>query len=181
MMCARSPGTRSAIITRSGVRPGGAQKLDLRTGLSKEFLQEALSTRVGKALEEKLSAYGIDLNASAGIDMSSDATADRIVQGTTGLLGVFARQNPDLSESELVDKFEQTVRGAVKKGIGEALDILKGFKEFDSGIASMVDDTSRLVDQKFDAYFADLQDIDTTMENIQNNYTDALRDAGRLN
>jgi len=33
---------------------------------------------------------------------------------------------------------------------------------------------------EMDAYFADLQDLDTTMENIQTQYTEVLQDAGRI-
>jgi ABC-type glycerol-3-phosphate transport system substrate-binding protein len=33
---------------------------------------------------------------------------------------------------------------------------------------------------EIDAYFADLQDVDTALQNIQDNYTQALEDAGRI-
>jgi hypothetical protein len=33
---------------------------------------------------------------------------------------------------------------------------------------------------EIDAYFADLQDIDTALQNIQDNYAQVLADAGRI-
>jgi hypothetical protein len=33
---------------------------------------------------------------------------------------------------------------------------------------------------EIDAYFADLQDIDTALQNIQDNYTQVLQEAGRI-
>lgn len=146
--------------TRPAERPAanGAQpKVDLRQGLTREYLQEALTTRVGKAVQDTLAAHGMDINAAVGVDVSPEATSDRIVAGTTSLLGVFARQNPKLSKAELIDKFEATIRPAIKKGYREALDILSGFEEFDSGMRAMTDKTQALVDQKLDSYFADLR------------------------
>ncbi len=54
--------------------------------------------------------------------------------------------------------------------------------EYGVGFAD-VRETAQLRDvlvAEIDAYFADLQDLDTTMNNIQTKYTDALKEAGRV-
>jgi multiple sugar transport system substrate-binding protein len=54
--------------------------------------------------------------------------------------------------------------------------------EYGVGFAD-VRETAQLRDilvAEIDAYFADLQDVDTTLENIQTNYENVLREAGRL-
>lgn len=158
-----TPSTHSAaqaqkVYTRQSARPTSQGTPDLRTGLTAEYLKEALTTRVGQALAEKLKAYGVNLGETAGLDVSAEATADRIFQGTTALLPIFARQNPDLSQSELIDKFEETIRTAVGKGFDEALDILSGFAEFDDGMRAEAERTRGILDMKFDQYFASLRE-----------------------
>ncbi|MFO0750964.1 MAG: DUF5610 domain-containing protein [Myxococcota bacterium] len=153
-----TPAEARKAYTRPSVRPSGDKpKLDLRQGLTLEYLQEALTTRVGKAVEEKLAAQGVDLNDAVGVDVSPEATADRIFRGTTSLLATFARQNPKLSQSDLVDKFETTIRGAIKKGYNEAVHILEGFQEFDDKVRGLVQQTQDVLDKKLDTYFADLR------------------------
>lgn len=144
--------------TRPSARPTGSKAtFDLRTGLTKEYLQEALTTRIGKAVQETLAANGLDINESVGVDFSAEATADRIFRGTTSLLSVFARQNPKLSKSELIDKFEQTIRGGIKKGYDEAVHILSGFAEFDDSVRSLVQSTQDILDKKLTSYFDGLR------------------------
>jgi len=134
-----------------------AARFDPARGVSREFLQEALSTQVGRAIADKLGAHGVDLARLGGVDVSADATAGRIFSFTTGLLGVFARQNPDLTEAELVDRFESTIRGAVNQGYREAMGILEGMSAFDDSIRGLAEETMRRLDEMFDAYFAALR------------------------
>lgn len=128
--------------------------VDLRTGVTKEFLQAALTTQIGKAVEETLQTHGMSLQDTVGQDWSAEATSDRIVAGTTALLGVFARQNPDLSKAELVDRFEATIRGGIAKGYEEALSILEGMAAFDPSVRALGQETMRLVGSKLDTWFA---------------------------
>lgn len=68
------------------------------------------------------------------------------------------------------------VEDPIMQQMGQLMD------EYGVGFAD-IRETAQLRDilvAEIDAYFADLQDIDAALENIQNNYTDALRDAGRL-
>jgi len=132
--------------------------LDLKRGVTKEYLQAALTTRIGKAIEETLQANGLSLDDTVGVDWSADATSDRIVAGTTSLLGIFARQNPNLSRSELVAEFEKTIRGGIAKGYQEALSILEAMSAFDDSVRGLGQETMRLVDKKLDDYFAKLRE-----------------------
>lgn len=141
--------------SQAKVRP---PPLELRQGLTKEYLQMALTTRVGKSVEDALKVHGLSLSDAVGVDVSAEATSDRIVTGTTAMLGIFARQNPNLSKAELIDKFEQTIRGGIDRGYQEALSILEAVESFDEGIRGLGQRTIELVHEKLDGYFAKLRE-----------------------
>jgi len=138
--------------------PGKGRLLQTHIGIDKEFLQRAITTRIGKAVEETLEANGLSTEGLTGVDWSAEATADRIVAGTTGMLGIFARQNPELSRADLIDKFEATIRGGIAKGYKEALSVLEAVESFDDSIRGLGAETMKRVDSKLDAFFAKLRE-----------------------
>jgi hypothetical protein len=82
-----------------------------------------------------------------------EATAQRIVDGTTALFSVFAKQNPNLEGEELIDKFMSTIRGGIEKGYNEAVGILEAIDAFQiDGVESGIQETMRLVDEKLLAF-----------------------------
>lgn len=83
---------------------------------------------------------------------SSENTADRIMIGATSYFETFKKQNPNLSEEELVEKYTNLIKPALEKGMGEAIEILKGFGAFEGHIKDTVEETQRLVFEKLDAF-----------------------------
>jgi multiple sugar transport system substrate-binding protein len=74
------------------------------------------------------------------------------------------------------DAWTGFVENPIMQEMGQLMD------EYGMGFAD-VRETAQFRDilvAEIDAYFADLQDIDTALENIQNNYTQVLEEAGRI-
>lgn len=86
-------------------------------------------------------------------DHTAEKTAQRIVDGTTALLGVFSRQHPDLQGNELITEFMKTIRGGIDQGYSEAEGILGDIGAFDiDGVRSGIDETKKLVEEKLKAF-----------------------------
>lgn len=128
---------------------------DLRNGVTKDFLQSALTTEIGKQVEGVLGKHGLSLTDAAGLDWSAEATSDRIVAGTTALLGTFARQNPELSNEELLDRFESTIRGGVDRGYQQALSILEAVSSFSPEVRELGQRTIAMTHDKLTSWFAE--------------------------
>lgn len=82
---------------------------------------------------------------------SPEKTADRIVTGAMGFFETFKKQNPNLSETEQVEKFMSIIAPAIDKGVGEATKILEGFGVFDGAIKDNALKTQELVHEKLEA------------------------------
>jgi hypothetical protein len=121
-----------------------------------KYGQARLEEHVRTKLKEQFAAAGIDLDAAAGQDWSPDATAQRIFGFASGLLGAYRAQNPKLSESEVLTKFEGLMRGAVDTGYGQALEVLNGMGASDE-ILSTAQTTIDKVHSLFDGFFAELR------------------------
>jgi hypothetical protein len=88
-------------------------------------------------------------------DTTPEATAERIVSGATSYFEVFKRQNPNLSEEELLNRFLSTIRGGIDRGYSEAVEILEGLGAFEfEGVKNGVEKTRQLVDEKLAAFEA---------------------------
>ena len=124
------------------------------------FYQEAASAIEG-ALKKELGDEDFSLqkliDKTSGIEgqedyWSSENTAERIMIGATSYFETFKKQNPNLSEEELVEKYTNLIKPALEKGMGEAIEILKGFGAFEGHIKDTVEETQRLVFEKLDAF-----------------------------
>ena len=136
--------------------PDGIDSFEASPELNLRITQDLLLSEVGKKLEAMFSEHGIELSDYKEVDMSADATAQRIFDFSTGMIEIYRQQNPDLSEEELVDQFEETIRGAVKQGYEEAVEILEGMGIW--GVAQdNAEQTMSLLDEKFDEFFAELR------------------------
>ena len=86
-------------------------------------------------------------------DHTAEKTAQRIVDGTTAMLGVFARQRPELEGEALISEFMKTIRGGIESGYQDAAAVLGdiGALEID-GVQSGIEETMRLVEEKLKAF-----------------------------
>ncbi len=116
---------------------------------SQSKIEEMLHAKLAKALE----AEGIDLSEHQGIDYSPDAVSQRIVDYSISLYGVFREQNTELSESDAMNKFESTIRGAVGVGYDDAMKALEGVGLPDE-VTALGEETMSMVNARFDEFFA---------------------------
>ncbi len=81
-------------------------------------------------------------------DHTPEATAQRILDGTTALLGVYAHQHPELEGQELLNSFMKTIRGGIKEGYEQAMGILGDIGALGiDGVQSGIERTMQLVEE----------------------------------
>lgn len=124
-----------------------------------EFLRSRLEDKLG-ALFEKATADNPE-SAAAGpaaffessADVSSEATADRIVGFALGLKGIYSRQNPEMDQKELMAGFEAEIRRGISEGFDHARSILGGLDMLSGQVQDNVAETWDLIQQKLENFF----------------------------
>jgi hypothetical protein len=144
----------------SSGRPNGTagtkrDTVALSSSLTLSQIQDHLKTAIGEKVAGLFAEAGIEPAEAAGVDFSPEATAGRIVDFSTGLFEIFKDQNRDLSQEEVIDKFEATLRGAVDEGAGQAFAIIGATLGEDA--LSIGRQTIDLVHSKYDDFFASLR------------------------
>jgi hypothetical protein len=117
-------------------------------------------TLVYKAALENINAelkaeFGDDALQKAydeGIDVSPEATADRIVKFGTAFFEQYRANHSELSDEEAMGQFVQLIGGGIDKGFSEAKEILKGLQVLEGGIADNIDKTYELVQAGLKAF-----------------------------
>jgi hypothetical protein len=107
---------------------------------------------INEALEAEFGPNSIEASVNSELDVSPQATADRIVSQSTGFFAAFAEQNPDLTEQEALTKFTNIISSGIDKGFSEARDILEGLSVLQGEIADNIDQTYRLVQSGLSAF-----------------------------
>ncbi|MCP4292639.1 MAG: hypothetical protein GY780_12485 [bacterium] len=148
---ARPPRPGAEDLASSIMQDGGLGFLTSR-------LEDKLNSLFEKASEAnpELAAAGPGAFFNSSTDVSPEATADRIVGFALGLKSVFARQNEDLDEKEMMARFESEIRRGIGEGFSDARGILGGLEMLDGEIEEGVDATWDLVQQRLDDYFGGL-------------------------
>ena len=145
------------------------------------FYKEA-ATAIEGALKEELGDENFSLqnliDKTSGIKgqedyWSSEKTADRIVAGATSYFISFKEQNPRLTNEEAVDKYMNLVTPALEKGMGEAVEILKGFGAFEGNVKETVELTQQLVFEKMNAFRDRLLGLDKPQEDDKSLFDNA--------
>jgi hypothetical protein len=85
-------------------------------------------------------------------DNTPEGTAERIVSLSTGFLDAFKAQHTGEDETSVVNKFMETIKKGIDQGFKEARNILQGLGVLQGDIASNIDKTYELVQQKLDAF-----------------------------
>ena len=107
---------------------------------------------INEALQESLGDNAIQNAYDSGLDVTPEATADRIVSLSTAFLPQYQQQHPELSDDEARIAFTDIISGGVETGFSEARDILSGLAVLDGDIASNIDKTYDLVQEKLAAF-----------------------------
>lgn len=107
---------------------------------------------INDALKETLGENAIQEAYDAGIDVSPEATAERIVSQSTAFFDAYQEQNPELSLEEALVQFTEVISGGIDQGFAEAREILDGLQVLEGNIASNIDKTYDLVQSGLAAF-----------------------------
>ena len=107
---------------------------------------------INDVLEPELGLNAIQNTYDSGLDVSPEATADRIVSLSTAFFSMYQEQHPELSDEQAANKFTDIIGGGIDKGFAEARDILEGLKVLEGDIASNIDTTYDLVRRGLKAF-----------------------------
>ena len=107
---------------------------------------------INDALKETLGDNAIQNAYDSGLDISPEATAERIVSLSTAFFGSYQKQHPELSQDEALTKFTDIISGGINTGFAEARDILSGLQVLEGDIASNIDLTYDLVQEKLTSF-----------------------------
>lgn len=135
------------------------KNVDVSFGLDAEPLTlayQAAIDRINDTVEPFLGRDAIARGYDSGIDVSPEATADRIVAKSTGLFSRFQAQHPDGNTQSTVASFVDVIRGGIEQGFTEARQILSSLGVLEGDIETNVDLTFELTMSGIDAFQARL-------------------------
>lgn len=104
----------------------------------------------------------------SGLDVSPEATADRIVTLSTAFYPQYKEQHPELSEEEAATKFTDLISGGIEQGFAEAREILSSLNVLEGDIASNIDKTYDLVQEGLKSFlekYIPREEVSETQEN----------------
>jgi len=126
------------------------------------LLYKAAIEGINDVLKADFGDNAIQTAADSGVDVSPEATADRIVSMSTGFFSQYQEQHSELSTEEVVKSFTELISGGIDQGFAEAKDILDGLKVLEGDIASNIDITYDLVQQGLQDFVDSIIAPDTT-------------------
>jgi len=125
----------------------GAMSLLFKTAL--EGINDVLRPELGDNAIQK--AY------ESGLDVSPEATSDRIVQMSTAFFDAYYSTRQDMPLDEALESFVKVIGDGIDQGFKEARDILGGLKVLEGDIASNIDKTYDLVQQGLQSFVENYQ------------------------
>ncbi|MCF6251856.1 MAG: DUF5610 domain-containing protein [Methylococcaceae bacterium] len=111
------------------------------------LLYKAAIDGIDEVLQDKLGENTIQNAYDSGLDVSPEATADRIVSMSTGFFSQYHAQNPKMSDEQAAMTFAEIIRGGIDTGFEDAKNILDGLEVLKGDIANNIDITYELVQQ----------------------------------
>ena len=122
------------------------------SGSPQSLVLKAALEGINEALQGTLGDNAIQTAYDAGVDVSPEATADRIVSLSTAFFSQYQDAHPELSEEEAVTSFTKLIGGGIDQGFGEARDILQSLEVLSGTIETDIDKTYDLVQQGLQAF-----------------------------
>jgi hypothetical protein len=129
--------------------------LSINTGDANNSLTLVLKTAIegiNAELEPTLGPGAIQAAGDSGLDVSPEATAERIVSLSAAFLPAYLDANPELDFETAVNQFVDVISGGIDQGFAEAREILDGLQVLNGDIASNIDATYELVQDKLVAF-----------------------------
>lgn len=107
---------------------------------------------INDVLQAKFGDDAIQNAYDSGLNVSSEATADRIVSMSTAFFSTYREQNSEMSDEETAKSFAEIISGGIETGFAEAREVLDGLKVLEGDIASNIDKTFELVQKGLQAF-----------------------------
>ena len=117
-----------------------------------QLLYKTAIEEINKHLEPTLGENAAQSAYDSDLDVSPQATADRIIQGSTAFYEAFKLQNTDLSDEESLDKFISVIGSGIDTGFEEAKGILDSLKVLEGDIATNIDTTYDFVQEGLNSF-----------------------------
>lgn len=124
------------------------------------LLYKAAIEGINEVINAKFGDNAIQSAFDEGLDVSPEATADRIVSISTAFFSQYKEQHSELSEHEAAKSFAGLISTGIDKGFSEAKEILSGLKVFEDDIEADYDKTHTLVDEGLKAFVDGYKEIE---------------------
>ena len=112
---------------------------------SLSLLLKSAIEHINAALEPDMGPNAIQNAATSGVDVSPQATADRIVSMSTAFFAKYQEKHPEKDLETALKDFTKLIGDGINKGFAEARNILDGLSVLKGDIASNIDKTYELV------------------------------------
>tara|TARA_R110000787_G_scaffold136933_7_gene249576 strand:+ start:34 stop:615 length:582 start_codon:yes stop_codon:yes gene_type:complete len=117
-----------------------------------ELLFKTAIEEINKQLEPILGKNAAQSAYESNLDVSPEATADRIIQGSTAFYQAFKEQNSELAEEASLNEFLNVINAGIEKGFAEAKEILDSLSVLEGDIENDIDLTFDFVQQGLIAF-----------------------------
>lgn len=107
---------------------------------------------LNEVLAPEFGDNAIQRAADSGLDVSPEATADRIVTLSTAFFARYQVAHPEKDLATALTDFTALIGGGIDQGFAEARDILDGLGVLEGDIASNIDKTYELVQAGLKAF-----------------------------
>ena len=123
---------------------------DMKVETANGIMLDSVVEQINKVIQEA----GIDLKMeeASGVDMSSEATAKRIVHFATGFLDAYRKNHAGETDVVQVKGFMSLTRMAIEEGFQNARNILEDIAELSKTIDENVNQTFALTQQFLQAF-----------------------------
>lgn len=108
--------------------------------------------KLNEVLAPDLGPNAIQGAIDSGLDVSPEATAERIVGLSTAFFSAYREQHAGESDEDALTGFIATISKGIERGFSEAREILAGLQVLEGNVASNIDQTYDLVQEKLVAF-----------------------------
>lgn len=129
------------------------------SGSPQALVLKAALEGINEALQATMGENAIQNTYDSGLDVSPEATAERIVSLSTAFFSSYQEQHPELSQEEALTKFTDLISGGIDTGFSEAREILDGLNVLEGDIATNIDKTYDLVQEKLNAFLESFNQV----------------------
>lgn len=126
------------------------------------LLYRTAVNELNKVLETDLGSSAIQKAYDSGLDVTPEATAERIVSLSANFFSSYQNQHPEMDYQTQVESFVGIISGGIDQGFAEARDILDGLNVLEGDIAANIDTTYTMVQEKLVTLMDTLLNADQT-------------------